>query len=91
MEKYKNKDSAMRFLIASFVGISLFSIIAFSTLGIYMNRSSEKAISKIGRIYMTGMNQQLSRHFETVIGLRFEQVTGIVSVLNCQINCNEID
>lgn len=81
MEKYKNKDSAMRFLIASFVGISLFSIIAFSTLGIYMNRSSEKAISKIGRIYMTGMNQQLSRHFETVIGLRFEQVTGIVSVV----------
>lgn len=30
---------------------------------------------------MSGMNEQMSRHFETVIKLRFNQVSGIVSVV----------
>lgn len=82
MRNKRIKDPSMRFLIASFIGVSLFSILVFSALGIYMIRSSEKAISDIGKIYMSGMNQQVSRHFETVIGLRFDQVGGIVSVVD---------
>ena len=31
---------------------------------------------------MSGMNEQMSRHFETVIKLRFNQVSGIVSVVS---------
>ncbi len=81
MKNRKKRDPAMQFLIFSFIGVLLFSIVVFSVLGIYMSRKSEKAISEIGEIYMSGMNQQMSGHFDTVIGLRFDQVQGIISVV----------
>ena len=67
MKSRKKRDPAMQFLIFSFIGVLLFSIVVFSVLGIYMSRKSEKAISEIGEIYMSGMNQQMSGHFDTVI------------------------
>ena len=81
MKSRKKRNPAMQFLIFSFIGVLLFSIVVFSVLGIYMSRKSEKAISEIGEIYMSGMNQQMSGHFDTVIGLRFDQVKGIISVV----------
>ncbi|MEF2696204.1 MAG: response regulator [Blautia wexlerae] len=81
MKSRKKRYPAMQFLIFSFIGVLLFSIVVFSVLGIYMSRKSEKAISEIGEIYMSGMNQQMSGHFDTVIGLRFDQVKGIISVV----------
>ena len=33
---------------------------------------------------MSGMNEQMSRHFETVIKLRFDQVSGVVSVVSVE-------
>ena len=82
MKSRKKRYPAMQFLIFSFIGVLLFSIVVFSVLGIYMSRKSEKAISEIGEIYMSGMNQQMSGHFDTVIGLRFDQVKGIISVVS---------
>ena len=82
MGKSKQKNPTTRFLMRSFIGLLIFSIIVFSLLGIYMSRKSEKAVYEIGEIYMSGMNQQMSRHFETVIKLRFSQVSGIVSVVS---------
>ena len=81
MENSKKKNPTTRFLIGSFIGLLNFSIIMFSLLGIYMGRKSKNAVYEIGKIYMSGMNEQMSRHFETVIKLRFNQVSGIVSVV----------
>ena len=89
MRNSKTKDSITRFLIYSFIGLLIFSIIVFSLLGIYMSRTSEKAVYEIGQIYMSGMNEQMSRHFETVIKLRFDQVSGIVSVVSADNNNKE--
>lgn len=89
MRNSKTKDSTTRFLIYSFIGLLIFSIIVFSLLGIYMSRKSEKAVYEIGQIYMSGMNEQMSRHFETVIKLRFDQVSGIVSVVSADNNNKE--
>ncbi|WP_105205407.1 response regulator [Neobittarella massiliensis] len=82
MENSKKLNPTTRFLIYSFIGLLIFSIIIFSLLGIYMSRKSKKAVYEIGEIYMSGMNEQMSRHFETVIKLRFSQVYGIVSVVS---------
>ena len=82
MRNSETKDSTTRFLIYSFIGLLIFSISVFSLLGIYMSRTSEKAVYEIGQIYMSGMNKQMSKHFETVIKLRFNQVNGIVSVVS---------
>ena len=81
MKSRKKREHAMRFLIFSFIGILLFSIAVFSVLGIYMSQKSKNAITEIGEIYMSGMNKQMSGHFDTVIGLRFDQVKGIISVV----------
>ena len=82
MRNSETKDSTTRFLIYSFIGLLIFSISVFSLLGIYMSRKSEKAVYEVGQIYMSGMNKQMSNHFETVIKLRFNQVNGIVSVVS---------
>ena len=82
MENSKKKISATRFLICSFIGLLIFSIIIFSLLGVYMSRKSKNTVYEIGNIYMSGMSEQMSRHFETVIKLRFDQVSGVVSVVS---------
>ena len=82
MRNSETKDSTTRFLIYSFIGLLIFSISVFSLLGIYMSRKSEKAVYEVGQIYMSGMNKQMSKHFETVIKLCFNQVSGIVSVVS---------
>ena len=48
-------------------------------LGVYMSRKSTKTIHEVGEIYMSGMSEQMARHFENLIELRFEQVEGSVS------------
>ena len=86
MGNSKKKHSVTHFLIGSFIGLIVFSIMVFSMLGIYMSRKSNKAINEVAQIYMSGMNEQMSRHFQTVIQLRFDQVSGIVSVVSADNN-----
>ena len=81
MGSSQKKDPITRFLMYSLMGLLFFSIIVFSLLGIYMNLESRKTICEVGEIYMSGMNEQMARHFENVIKLRFEQVHGLVSVV----------
>lgn len=90
MKNGKMKNTTTRFLIGSFIGLLSFSIIMFSLLGIYMSRKSEKAVYEIGEIYMSGMNKQMSRHFETVIKLRFDQAGGVVSVVSTDTDDKEL-
>ena len=87
--KYKKKNPTTQFLIWSFIVLFIFSIANFSLLGIYMNQESRKTIYKVGEIYMSGLNEQISRHFESVISLRFDQVSGIVSVVPADKNAKE--
>lgn len=82
MERMKQKSAVIRFLTISFIGIILFSILAFSFLGIFMTRKSHEAFHEIGKIYMSGISKQIASHFESVIRLRFNQVSGLVSVVS---------
>ena len=85
----QKNNSTTRFLIFSFIGLLLFSIVVFSLLGIYMNQKSKKTIYEVGEIYMSGINQQMSRHFENIVKLRFDQVNGITSVVSTENNDKE--
>lgn len=84
MEHDKSKNRTTRFLVCSFVGLIVFSIFSFSFLGIYMTKKSHESFYKIGQIYMSGMSEQISSHFESVIQLRFNQVSGLVSVVSTE-------
>lgn len=82
MARNRQKNSIKRFLACSLAGLLVFSIFTFGWLGFYMTRKSHEAFHQIGNIYMSGMSEQISRHFETVINLRFDQVSGLVSVVS---------
>lgn len=78
------RDSTIQFLIRSFVILLIVSVAVFGFLAIYMSRKSEKVVYEVGEIYMSGMNEQMSKNFENVIELRFSQVQGIVSVVSAE-------
>ena len=84
MERKKKNNTTTRFLICSFAGLIIFSIFAFSWLGLYMTDKSHQAFYQIGNIYMEGTSEQISRHFESVIQLRFDQAEGLVSVVSSE-------
>lgn len=82
MKYSKTKFPIKKFLIYSFIGLIIFSILSFSWLGFYMSDKSHEAFHKIGNIYMSEISEQISEHFESVIKLRFSQVNGLVSVVS---------
>ncbi len=72
------KDRMTRFLAVSAVGISVLCLVVFSFLAFYMNKQSGDTITKVGTIYMTGMNERISMHFTTTIEMRLLQVNALV-------------
>ena len=73
-----NDKKTLRFLTVSLVAVSLLCVCIFTFLGIHMNRQSADTISNVGQVYMSGMSQQISMHFETTMGLRLNQVEALV-------------
>ena len=69
-----NNKTPLRFLMMSLIALSLLCVCIFSFLAFYMSRRSEDTISNVGKIYMSGMSQQISMHFETTMDLRLSQV-----------------
>ena len=86
MGSIKTNNHITRFLTRSFILLILFSTIIFFLLGVFMNQKSNESIYKIGEIYMSSMNKEISKNFENVIKLRFEQVAGIVSTVSKENN-----
>ena len=67
MGNNSKKNTTTRFLICSFIGLLVLSIIIFSLLGAYMSRKSKNTVYEIGNIYMSGMNEQMLFQQITVI------------------------
>ena len=86
MGSIKTNNHITRFLTRSFILLILFSTIIFFLLGVFMNQKSNESIYKIGEIYMSSMNKEISKNFENVIKLRCEQVAGIVSTVSKENN-----
>ncbi len=82
MDKNVVNSKTTHFLIGSFIGLIVISIIVFLTLGIYMGRASEQTIDAVGDLYMTGMSDQLSAHFQTIINSKFDQAEAAVEVVS---------
>ena len=69
-----------RFLKVSIAAIICLNICIFLFLGISVNKMSEKTIENIGTAYMSGMNKQVSLHFETIIALRLTMAESIAHI-----------
>lgn len=79
------RSRTSRFLVASFCLLLLLSAGAFLCLGYYMSNISKDAIDEVGDLYMTGINEQISSHFETLISLKLEQVETVVEVVSSDV------
>ncbi len=77
--KEKQDRGPVRFLIFSFVSLTLVTLAAFTALAHYLNARSSDTISQVGEVYMKNLSQQISMHFETTIDLRLDQVQTIVN------------
>lgn len=77
INKKKNKR-VIHFLFGSFALLILVSIIAFLCLGFYIGRVSRKSIHQVGDLYMEGINEQMTAHFQTLIGLKLQQAQTVV-------------
>ncbi|MDE6388086.1 MAG: response regulator [Lachnospiraceae bacterium] len=82
MNKGVVNTKTTHFLIGSFCALMVISIIAFLALGVYMNRASERTINAVGDLYMSGMSDRISAHFQTIIGSKFDQAEATVKVVD---------
>ncbi len=81
-DKAKKRSHTTRFLIGSFTLLLIVSAGAFLCLGYYMSQVSKEAIDKVGNLYMTGMNEQITAHFRTLMDLKLEQAEAVVEVVS---------
>jgi len=72
------KNKHLHSLTISLIGVGILMVILFSLLAIYMNRKSEEATEEVGKIYMMGMNEQITMHYETTIRLRISQLSSLL-------------
>ena len=69
---HKNKNETTQFLLISLILVLILSVTAFSFLAVFLNRQSTSTIREVSRMYMSGLSDQIARHFETTIGLRLD-------------------
>ena len=72
------KDRTTRFLLGSLIGVALLCVCVFSFLAVRISAQSSNTINEVGLLYMSGMSEQISMHFETAITLRLDQMTALV-------------
>ncbi|MCM1045078.1 MAG: response regulator [Candidatus Gastranaerophilales bacterium] len=68
-----------RFLNTSRICVSLFCIFIFIVQALCINLLAEDAIREMGVFYMSGISEQVSSHFGTIIELRLSQVESLVN------------
>lgn len=75
----KSKDHTTQFLLGGLIIVAVLCICIFSYMAFHMERRSSETISQVGLTYMSGMSEQVSLHFETIMSLRLSQVRALVN------------
>ena len=78
------KNKITRFLIVSLIFVIVLYVFIFSFMAVQMNKKSISTIDDVGAIYMSGMSERISMHFETTITSRLLQVEAMVNTINPQ-------
>lgn len=71
------KNRTTRFLAVSLISITVICVLVFFFLAGYMNTRNAETIGEIGTIYMSGMNERISMHFETTMDIRLDRLEDI--------------
>jgi len=60
------RDKIKRFLTSGVAGVCAVCIVAFSALFAYLNSQNEQTITDLGNIYMSSINDRITKHFGSV-------------------------
>lgn len=60
------KNKIKHFLVVSLVIVCIVCIGAFGALAIYLNSQNEQAVAELGNIYMSNINDRISKHFDAI-------------------------
>ncbi len=60
------KDKIKHFLTGSLAGVCLVCVAAFAALVLYLNWQSGQAVTQLGNIYMSNINDRISKHFGAI-------------------------
>lgn len=82
------KNRTIRLLMVSLITISCICVLVFTFLASFLSGENAEMISKIGTIYMTGMNERIEMHFKTTIDMQLEQLNTIVEDISDKINAD---
>lgn len=72
------RKSTTRFLAVSLTLVLILTICIFSFLALYLRGQSKNTIRQVSQMYMSNINDQITMHFETAIGLRLDQLDTLV-------------
>ena len=67
-------DRTLRFVKRSLFLVLALSVAIFSLLALFLANQSASTIRAVSKMYMSGLNEQISAHFETAISLRLDQL-----------------
>ena len=73
-----SRQNPNRFLVGSFVALTIITFGAFFLLSHFMESCSGDTISQVGKVYMQNLSEQIAMHFQTTINLRLDQVESMV-------------
>ena len=76
-----NSTTTTRFLKLSLAAVVALCVLIFACLTIYSDKETKKTIEEVGTIYMTGMSERITMHFDTAIDYRLSQLENVVE--NC--------
>ncbi len=60
------KDKIKHFLTASLIAVCIVCIAAFAALTMYLNEQNDQAVTQLGSIYMSNINDRISKHFDAI-------------------------
>ena len=60
------KNKIRHFLVGSLAGVCVVCIVAFTVLSVYLNHQNEQAVTDLGNIYMSNINDRISKHFDAI-------------------------
>lgn len=78
MQKLRIRNKTTQFLTGSLIFISLLCILVFGSMLFFMNQRSAETIGQVGRLYMSGINERIANHFDTLISTRFSYVEAVI-------------
>ncbi len=60
------KGKIKHFLVGSLASVCIVCIVAFTALAVYLNRQNEQAVTQLGNIYMSNINNRIAKHFGAI-------------------------